>query len=243
MLLWRRQDDVARRVTLVALAYFGFFFVKSRISLHHFVPVMLLPLVVAARVVPLEARHGRRWIAGWIAAAGVALALSAPQSWRVSRAARPVAAAMTQRVGNYNGGDPSVFNAAVLLGELFPADWDPRVPDSTYGGSPLVWLRYMRLGPPDTSTNYLLAPDGDAVLTGMTAIAGRDGVALHLRSDSVLAHHRAIRPVGLTNAPIYRIPQRALFEGRDGPGRVDLAAMLRRVGVDVRPLLAPEEQR
>ena len=44
LLAWRWQDWVARTLTVVTITYWGFFYVQAHISLHHFVPIMLLPL-------------------------------------------------------------------------------------------------------------------------------------------------------------------------------------------------------
>ena len=43
---WRRQDQVGKSLTLVTMAYFGMFFIQAYISIHHFAPIMVLPIVV-----------------------------------------------------------------------------------------------------------------------------------------------------------------------------------------------------
>ncbi|HXI20704.1 MAG TPA: hypothetical protein VNH46_06445, partial [Gemmatimonadales bacterium] len=50
LLWWRHQDRLSRILTLSTVGYFGFFYFPSFTALHHFAPVMLLPLAVFWRL-------------------------------------------------------------------------------------------------------------------------------------------------------------------------------------------------
>ena len=240
--LWRRQDRVARALTLVTAAYFLFFFVQAHVSLHHFVPAMVLPMAVAVRLPTAGA--GRRAPARWwlpLAAASVLLAWP----WgRLGphREGREVGAAVAVRIPGYDRSSSEVMRASTLLARVLPYDWDPAVP-ATYGGSPLVWNHYARQGTgPSAETNYLVQPAGDAPPAGWR-LAGADsaGAVLYVRSDSILASHRRLRPPTPPGSRLLAVPRGILFHSvplEGGPRIIDVARTLEGMGVDVESLLA-----
>ncbi len=236
LLLWRKQDQVSRRVTLMVLAYFLFFFVQTRFSLHHLVPAMILPLVVAARLRPIEQPASTRYHLAWLMAALVAAVLSLPSSFAITTAERRVGMTVTQQVGSYDASDPAVFEASSLLGEAFPADWDADVPATAYGGSALTWLYYADEGAVTPHTAYLLSRR-DAMTDEPTAAAPfavDSAFRLDILNAPAYAAHQALRPATDTHAPIYVVPRASLF-GLGGPHTIDLARLLdrvaRRIGV------------
>lgn len=238
-LAWRRQDHLSRVLTLVSWGYFAFFYVQAHVSLHHFVPSMLLPLVVFWRTLPTLAPVPGRALA--LAAGAAGIWLSAPSSWAPHLEGRDVGAALAVRIEGYRESSPAVFRATSLLSSLFPPDWDPGVPSRTYGGSPLTWNRYARhdgvLAP---EVNYLLAAAGAAPPPGWSVAARDDGGELLVRDEAVLSRHRALRPDTLVGAPRLRVPRWVLFRtvpAQGGPAVLDVAAALGRAGIDVESLL------
>lgn len=225
---WRRQDFSARRITVVALLYFLFFFVQARVSLHHFLPAMLLPLAVALRLRPEEATARSRFLRLWQLAAAVAIVLAAPGSFAIERTTRTVGRTITRDVASLPDSDPRALAATDLLGEIVPPVWDHRVPHRSYGGSPLAWARYARTGATDSATTYVLGaglpvPDADSV------IRHPNGVWLAVRDGDAWQRHLALRP-GLDRvAGLFRIAPSTLF-GQGGPGTVDLSRLLRGAG-------------
>jgi len=86
---FRWHDPVGRSLAVVSVVYFLFFYVQAFIALHHFVPVMILPLVVFWRLVL------RRQVSWWpvgTAAVSAALALwaSLPHHFAVDRTMREI---------------------------------------------------------------------------------------------------------------------------------------------------------
>jgi hypothetical protein len=241
LFLWRRQDPGTRLLTLVTLGYFLFFFFLAHISLHHFVPVMILPVVVAARLWNAEASSAAHWRLAWQVAAAAAVLLSLPGSFALADGRRRVGAAITETVGGYTESAPEVLRATTLLHALFPYDWESSVPDSSYGGSPLAWNRYARRGPITQETNYVLTRLDSPAPDGMRLIASDSGAALYLRSDSVWRMHRALRPPTPPGSRVYYIPRGILFHRpypvAEGPRIIDVVATLKRAGIDVMPLL------
>ena len=147
-----------------------------------------------------------------------------------------------ERVGDYPSSAPAVMRASTLLDRAFPYDWDPTVPAQSYGGSPLVWNHYARHGAPvDTGTNYILQLASDAVPVGWRLLAwDSGGAALLIKSDSVLAAHRAIRPPTPAGSRWLAVPRRVMFRSvaqHEGDRSISAVRLLERMGVDVNSLL------
>ena len=235
---WKAQDSVGRALTLVTIAYFAFFFVQAQVSLHHFVPAMIVPIVVAARVADRQPLLGM----AWLALALVALVLVLPERAAVHVTGRQVGGTVVERVGDYRSADPAVFRASTLLDQVFPYDWDPVVPARSYGGSPLVWNHYARhQGLVDSQTNYILQPASDPVPAGWRVVAWESrGAALLVRSRVILDGQLALRPPTPAGSRWLAVPRRTLFRSvarHDGDGSISAVDLLERMGVDVTPLL------
>ena len=130
LLLWRRQDQVARALTLVTVAYFLFFFFQAYTVLHHYIPAMVLPLVVFWRIEPALPERWRPAVLAATAVAGLlALVVSLPAHPQLDTSARRVGAAIADCIGGYETASPGAYRRSTLFAQLFPYDWDPRVPD------------------------------------------------------------------------------------------------------------------
>ncbi|HTL06584.1 MAG TPA: hypothetical protein VL241_12615 [Gemmatimonadales bacterium] len=242
LFLWRRQDEGTRLLTLVTLGYFLFFFFLAHVSLHHFVPVMVLPVAVAARVWPGPERRARAWRVAWQGTAAIAVLLSLPRSFALADARRRVGATISESVGDYAHSDPAVLHASTLLHAAFPYDGEASVPDTSYGGSPLAWNRYALHGAMSDSTNYVLQRAERPAPAGMRLLAADGDAALYIRSDSVWQSQLALRPPTSVGSPVYSIPRGILFHRpfplAGGPRIIDVQASLKRAGIDLAPLLA-----
>lgn len=228
----RRQDSLSRIVTFVVVAYFGFFYVQAFIALHHFVPVMLLPLVVFWRL-----RLAERWPA-WTTpvAAGLTLAallLALPREWRVDRHLRGIGAATSYEIGEY-GGNYAEYRQSIehrdVIYELFPVAWDVEDPAGALVGASLGTVYYAfrmrdeRAAPP----NYLLRPVGAEPPPGFALVAEtEDGIAL-VRDPEQWQYTREHPPSTDFQSTLYRIPRTTLFPYhgiRAGAYDVDLARL------------------
>lgn len=240
LLWWKRQDDVARAITLVTCAYFLFFFVQARIALHHFIPAMLLPVIVYWRMATTVARRDA-WRWGALAGAGAALLLATPRHWAPHRTGKLIGETIAEKVGVYADVDPAVFRHSTLLSQLFPLDWDPAVPTRSYGGSPLVWMRYASHDSVPREANYALVRLADAPPPGMHRVAADDGAALYVRSDSLWAQHRASRPASPVASWALDVPRGILFLHavplEHGPRIISMPDVLAGMGVDVDALM------
>jgi hypothetical protein len=241
LVAWRHQDRVSRCLTLVTVAYFAFFFIQARAAFHHFVPAMLLPLVVFWRFdILAHPRWRRALLAGAAVAGAVSLWLSLPTHGSPNIAARIVGSSIDDRVGGYPTLDPATFRRSTLLHQLFPYDLESTVPAESYGGSPLAWSYYAHQATgPRAAANYVLQSTA-LPAAGMRAVASDGDVTLYVRSDAVWAAHRALRPPAPAGAAIYAIPRELLFGPLPGPGGprvLNVQAALESHGVPVKDLL------
>jgi hypothetical protein len=242
LLLWRRQDQLARTLTVLTIVYFGFFYVQAYVGLHYFVPAMLLPLIIFWRNDLISVPRYRPLILGPVAAAGVvALLVSLPANSSLDMSARLVGGAIEDRIGGYEAFEPVEFKGSELLYHLFPTDWDPKVPDESYGGSAVAWNYYaQRNDDPGADVNYVLQRTADQPPAGMRLLAEEGPAALYVRSDSVWAGHRALRPPTPPGSRTYEIPRGILFRSiplKDGPQIISVVDVLEGLGIETKPIL------
>jgi hypothetical protein len=242
LVLWRWQDQISRALTFLIAAYFLSFYIQAFIVIHHFVPCMVLPLVVFWRMDFTVSEHLRRWLIAGTAAAGVvALAISWPDNATPDVSARLFGSTIEDRIGGYDSGSPAVFRRAELLANIVPYDWDPSVPAQSFGGSPLMWNYYAHRTKRDAGqVNYAIERVAAPVPSGMRLLARKDDVAVYVASDATLRFHRMLKPHSPAGAALYAIPRTLLFREAgppDGVAVVDMRAILKRSGIDATAIL------
>lgn len=212
LLAWRRQDPLARTLTIVTALYFVFFYFQYRLALHHFIPAMLLPLVVFWRTAPEASGRLRRGVLAATALAGLAaLWLSLPADAGPRMEPRWVGSLLEHRTPGYDRLDPRVFRRAELLERLFPMDWDRRVPAQSYGGSPLVWNHYAYAAGPGRRANYVLQDAGAPPPPGMERVAQEAGAALYVRDRALWGRQLALRPPTPAGSSLFAVHRATLF--------------------------------
>lgn len=215
LLALRRQDRESRTLALVVLGYFAFFFVVAFTALHHFAPVMLLPLVVfwrgeLQRGVPGVRRQG-------LIAAGIVVALVAalPRSPAVYRDARRIGASLAFTIGDYRGdadGVRQAFAAIPVLDSLF----DPysRVLDArqTRVGAPWTFVHYaslVRRRPEEAQ--YIVQAEREPAPAGTTLAGRAAGAAVYVRDVDRWMVERASPPPLDPRSVLYDLPRTTLF--------------------------------
>ncbi len=231
LLAWKRQDRIARSLTLTSLACFLFFYVQAFVSLHYFVPAMVLPLAALWRADPgfLRAKSVR---GATFALAIVAAVVSVPRDVSLNLHASTVGRAVLDHRTGYETYDTEFFRQLRVYRTLFARSADPGVPDKLYGGAPPAWNYYAQRfrDARASSPNYVLQADTLPPPVGMTQVGTEAGAALFVASDSVWEVHRTYR--GSTSiAPLYALPKNILFPfvGAQDPGVIDLMALWRRL--------------
>ena len=219
LFLWRRQDAFNRALTVLIGAYFLLFNVQAFVALHHFVPVMVLPLVVFWGIFfPVNARQRGYLLAGTAAAGIFALYVSLPSHPRPVTEARVVGAAVEDRFGGYDTMAPAAFRRSEILHHVIPYGWDPSVPEDSYGGQPIVWYYYAHYAENNRrKVNYMMQPATHPAPDGMELLAREGNVELYVADRTVLAEHRALRPPSPPGSPLYAIRRDRLFRRSGSP--------------------------
>jgi hypothetical protein len=214
LLRWSWLDRTARMFALMTVLYFAFFYVQAYGTLHHYVPAMLLPVVVfwRSRFV-LDDRFRRPAVTGVCIAGVGALALSLPGDAALYTAGREVGSAIEDRTSGYEAGSATALKRSELLGLLFPDDAQPAVPERCYGDSPLVWNYYAHRRGDLAGAHYVLQPAGDPAPPSWQKLGQREGTALYVKDRWEWARHRNLRPSTSTASRIYRFPRATLFRG------------------------------
>lgn len=235
LLFWKRQDPLSRTFTLTTAAYFLFAFVQAHAPLHYYIPAMVLPLIVYWRALPQDAARRNRWRAATAVCGIAALWLSWPVEPGPYTASRDVGGSIDVRVPGYATMRPAPLAASSLIEHVLPLDWDPAVPQSSFGGSPLAFQYYAHTNN-DESINYVLQPAATAPPPGAREVATADGFTLFVLEDEVWRSHLALRPASPPGARIYQQKRSILFRSVPHEGHpwiINLPALVARTGVDV----------
>ena len=233
LLGWRRQDSVTRSVAAVTLSYYLLFYIQAYVSLHYFVPAMLLPLVVYWRTdIPGSRGRPRLFLVVTAVAGLVALYLSLPPDATPGHHARRIGAATEIRLGGYESMEPEAFRQAWILGRIVPHPAHHLVPKRSFGEAASVLYHYAHRSRTKGDINYVLQAASSPVPKGMKLLATQGDVALYVKDRAVLAEHRAKRPPTPAGSSLYVIPRHRLFQHRGPPLREFLRSLLGRSSGD-----------
>lgn len=238
---WRRADATSRALLLVAGLVLAMYYLIAFVSLHYFVPAMLLPLAAfwrVHRVSDWRMRRGLALAACWALALG-SLALGLPTSTAIYTASREVGrtldASLVEGYGEMRAG---AFASTALLSQLFVPGWTPTVPSEHYAGAPPAWNYYAhRRGPGAPAPVYQLRPLDSLEPPPAEAveIAADERWQLLALDPARWAADRARRPAGSSWRSVYDVPRDILFGRR--------AAYDRYTVIDLKRLLSKEDPR
>jgi hypothetical protein len=217
LLAVRQQDRIARSLTIAALGYFVVFYVPAFTNLHHFVPAMILPIVVFWRVA--LRRSSRRWLVGAAYAGGiVALIASLPRHFEIDRSMRQIGGAVAYRIGDYGSSRVSAhresYRGRDLLHRLFAPDWEVADPSAELvGGMQLIYYATKAVQP--GRTNYVVQPLSQPRPPGYSKLAEDEAAAVYI-NDLARWRQDRFRPRRVDyRSRIYEIPRetRAFYWG------------------------------
>jgi hypothetical protein len=213
LLAIRRQDILARTLTLVILLYFVFFYLLAFVALHHFAPLMVLPLVVFWRMyLHHDALFRRASLPIVAVAAIVAFCLSLPKSFEINRTVRFIGQRIVLLVGDYDNNYSEQIRHLELYFDLLPPDWWVKDPKTELVSTPCAIIYYAtRPKKPNTPIDYVIQPLADAVPPGFTKIADDQEVAIYVR-DLEQWYRDRFRPLRTDyRSSLYDIPRSRLF--------------------------------
>jgi hypothetical protein len=232
---WRALDPWARALGAATLGYFALFYVQAYVSLHHFVPCMLLPIAVHAHL-GVRTNAGARALFARAAMLAAAIALAWPATGFVATHARAIGRKLVIHAGDYARSEGRAFHAAAPLHELFARSGDPCVPERCYGGSPLVWNHYARHGGDVAGASYAVLDAAEPAPPGMAKLAERDGFAVYVRDLEELRRDRERVMPSPPGAPLLSVDRGILCRDRGGPRErwmpiLKVRSVLRRLGL------------
>jgi hypothetical protein len=208
-----RLDRESRVLALALLGYFAFFYVRAFVALHHFAPIMILPIVVSWRLV-LEQRPNAGRTGAVAAAAIVAIVLSMPRSLEVNRTMREIGAATVYEPGDYLGSWDQyreAFDAKDVLDSIFRPYWDVSDPSVELIGSPWVHVHYASTAASEgVPKRYAVLREGSPPPVGFLRVADVGATAFVLDSASWDADRYAPRRTAFGSV-LYAIDRETLF--------------------------------
>jgi len=156
----RRHDSISRALVVASVGYFLVFYFPAFTNLHHFAPVMVLPIVVYWRTV---IRWTTRWWPTAAALVGISIAfgLSRPRHFLVNQTMRRIGWATEYRVGAYDGSADQYRESVAglpLFSHLVRPEWEVVSPEREHVGGAHQWYYAMRPKPESATENYLILP-------------------------------------------------------------------------------------
>jgi len=208
------QDPLSRCIAFVSISYFMIFYFPAFTALHHYVPVMVLPMVVLWRVI--INRTDKLWPAGLVGLmACIFIWLSYPKHLEVNRVFRGIGAQIDYQIGDFNGGY-NQYRAAIkgspLLLQLFKNDWDVMDPSREMVGGQQILYYASRQKNPNDKINYLVAESPlNEQSAGLLNIYNDDAGFVYVKSETLWKQARYNPMRTDFRSALYDIPQTSLF--------------------------------
>lgn len=228
------QDRFSRLLSILTLGYFLFFFFQGFVALHHFVPVMVLPLVVFWRMALRLETGQRRWVYPLVLLlGGLALYLSLPQHFQINRTVRPIGIKTEIRIGNYESDYREIIEHEEIFFALIPPDWEveDRSQELVTGATSLIYYA-SQPKPPGVEINYVVQYAGDNPPEGFTKAAEEGGAVLYVMDQEEWSRDRYQDLRTDFQSPLYQIRRTTLFNFRGVP-EDQILIDARRVGGDL----------
>ncbi len=236
MVFWRRQDQLSHMLVLMTAMFFLLFYFQGyRVLLHHFIPIMLTPLIVMWRYDWLSVPR-IFWPSRLVIAVGIAAAflLAFPAKPGLHQFAREVGSHVQLKGERFDGYKVSALATFhEIFGQVFPIRYSDAQAQQNYFGGPLVWLHYaVQPKSEDQTITYVLQPESDPVPDGAHAHDTYDGYVLYILDEDRYQTHLATTFSTYFSAPAYHVPRDEVFgKGARRGDRfvIDLVAIARTV--------------
>lgn len=208
-----KKDRIGIALALATLAYTAVFFFPAFTNLHHFVPAMLLPLVVFWRRAVSGPSTTRRNV---LVAVGifVAVVLSRPRSFEINRTMREIGATASYQIGGYGPSRDDYREAiagAHLTSSLFLPTWDVADPATEVVGGAQLWFYSARKEPSSGEPLYVFLPrDAAGPEDYLLHFSDEDG-SVYLRDSTSWINQRMASHRTDFRSPVYSIPRETRF--------------------------------
>lgn len=220
----RWHDRLGRALAVVVAAYFVLVYLPAFVALHHFAPLMVLPLAIFWRGV--ARRRGAWWlrVVGIVGLAG-SIWLSLPRSFHVDRSLRSVGEATIWRIGgSWSAGDEAYRRAAAhreIVHLFFPPDYLVADPYAERGVTPgaVVFYATRPGGPPPDARNYFVVRESVSPPGGYTAVGSDAGGVAYVRDMERWNRDRRPPLAADFRSTFLRVPRETMFRHLGVPAR------------------------
>ena len=211
LFMWRRSDQITRALIITTGGIFAMYYLMGSVSLHYFVPVMLIPVVVFWR----QHAEPLARASALVCTLGVCLSLwfSLPATKSIYTASRTIGRQIeVLGFSGYERMDPEVFAASERLTELFPTDGHPDVPERAYGESPLPLLFYAMHAPLHTTPkSYGLARSDFPRPRNADEVYRDEAAAVFVYDTVQWQKDRTSKPQASKGKSVFAVPRNVLF--------------------------------
>lgn len=207
------QDNYARLISFITLGYFLIFLFVAFTALHHFIPIMVLPLIVMWRIVLLHPVWDRRIVFAAVIFAGVvSLTVSLPRSFTINRTIRSIG----QKIDIKLGADQLDFQTLIshegLFSKIVQPDWLVDDPAEELVSTPLALIYYAtRPKNTDSSGNYLIQLLSEPAPTGYSLVGSDQTASLYVHDQAEWNADRFQNWNTEYRSPLYAIPRGTLY--------------------------------
>jgi hypothetical protein len=233
LFLLRSHDYISRSLTVITLGYFTFFYIVAFVVLHHFLPAMVLPVIVFWRVVLRGS--WKPFLVGTAAVAAVAALVTVqPRCYLIDRTMRNIGRVTDYGIGSYYGRYAEyreAFDQKNLLDSLFPPWHKVEDPATELIGSPWLLVHYAAKGSaPDI--NYVVRRSVEPEPPGFTRIADNGAGAVYVKDTARWQQDRNSPPRTDCRSPVLEIPKETVYRRFGEPAgnyTVDMKWVVRRI--------------
>jgi hypothetical protein len=210
---YRLHDPLSRCLVIVSAGYFLVFYIPAFTSLHHFVPVMIIPVIVLWR---LLIRHTESFLPTAVTGAVALLCLwfSLPEHFQVTKTYSDIGKRMEYRIGEYNGDYTSYRQSLAgtrLFSHYFRADWDVDDPaKELVGGDQLLYYASRRKSS-NQVIDYMIQPANAEPPADFTLLARESTGSAWVRDSMILEKDRHNPPPTGYRSRLYDISPETLF--------------------------------
>ncbi|MGQ0643306.1 MAG: hypothetical protein ACT4P6_21380 [Gemmatimonadaceae bacterium] len=218
--LWSKQDRESRYLTVACICYLALFYIQGFVAMHHFVPVMLLPMVVFWRMIM---RATISWPAPLAAAVTAAcLWLSLPRRFDVDRSRRQVGCRTAYLAGDYLrdwDGHSVTLRAREPLRLLFRVSAGSG-PDRDLLLQPGPIHYYAARCKPDPATaQYVAVAAAAPAPAGLVRVGGDDTISVFVRDTAQWRAEGRNPPPTDWRSRIYSTPRETMHRTVGAPRR------------------------
>ncbi len=213
---WRTSDQLCRSLMIATGITFLAYYVMARVSIHYFVPTMLLPLAAYWRQEHrVNQNAGLLWFSAFLI--GFTTWLAAPTGSGIYVASRQIGQSIdVSGLPGYEEMKPSVFRGAEMLTRLFRKSSAAKGSLVGYRGSPLSWLHYAHdEGAQNVEKNYELVSEDSVRSSQGIKVAEEGGFALYVYNRRKWMKDKSMPVSHSRGGSVFQVPLQILFYSRE----------------------------